>query len=723
MPSDGSSVTEYSPVRLEVRLLGAVDVILDGHRIGAFDSSLRLQRFLTLIALRREAQHRSRLAFELWPDSHERQARTNLRRLLHDFRRCLPDVDDFVAIDDEVVRWLPGGQSRVDVLQFRDAVGAGDLELASRLYTGELLPACYEDWVLDERERLRAEAHRVLAQLADEAAQRADHGAMIRHAQAIQHLEPTDEAAARIQMEAFLALGDKGAALRAYRRYAEVLERDLELLPGVAIEELYRQIQADASDREEAEARGHPPVTESPFVGRELELAQLAELWTITREGRAQLVLVSGEPGIGKSRLALEFGRRITAEGQAVASARAYESVGRLPWAPIVDLLRSDALRRQIDALDAVWRTELARLLPELSAAPSPPRHTSDDVAQRHRLFDAVSRAIVGDRPLLLIMDDLQWCGPETLELIGYLIRSRETAPVLIVGTVRSEEIPEDHPLVGLVASLERHKAVTSMPVNPLDQAATTALAARLGSADANHPELAARLWAETEGNPLFVIEVLQAGISLRGRDVALTPTIRAVLGARLNQLSDGARRLAELAAVVGRPFSVDLLAVAAGRDEAELVIELDELWGRGIIRDRGLSFDFSHDKLRDVSLEMLSPARRRLLHRAVAEAITYQFQSDLHAVNAELAVHYDQAGMIEPAIGAYRVAASRAVAMSALDGAIDMFQRALSLLDELPPSLERDGLELEIQIALGSPLVALEGYGSARSFTSRGVV
>src|SRR5919109_1194377 len=205
MPSDRSGVgRELVPARLAVRLLGAIEIILDGRRLRAFDS-LRLQRFLALIALRRGPQPRSRLAFELWPDSDERQARTNLRKLLHDFRQSLPDLGEFVEIDNEIVRWMPTGPSEVDVLRFRDAVAAGDLELAARLYSGDLLPACYDDWVLDERARLRAEAYSVFVRLTEEAAGRDDHEATIRRARRILDLEPTDEAAVRMQMEAHLA--------------------------------------------------------------------------------------------------------------------------------------------------------------------------------------------------------------------------------------------------------------------------------------------------------------------------------------------------------------------------------------------------------------------------------------------------------------------------------------------------------------------------------------
>ncbi len=714
MPTDASSAGGGPPARLEIRLLGAVEIILDGRRLRAFNS-LRLQRFLALIVLRRDPQHRSRLAFLLWPDSDERQARTNLRKLLHEFRHSLPDSDEFVEIDNETVQWIPSGPSEVDVLRFRDAMAAGDLELATGLYSGDLLPACYDGWILDERAKLRADAYRALVRLAEEAADRDDHKAAIRHAQRITDLEPTDETAVRIQMNAHLALGDRAAALRSYHRYAEVLERELEVAPGEEIGAMYQRLQAGALNRDDAQDRGLAPVSESPFVGRDLEGKQLLDAWNAVRERGAHLVLVTGEPGIGKTRLAKELGRRVRGEGHKVASARAYEAAGRLPWGPVVELLRSDALRSDVDTLEPVWRAELARLLPELFDASQPHAPSrSGDVAQRHRLFEAVNHAIVaGDRPRLLIIDDLQWCDAETIELIGFVVRSERMAPVLIVGTVRSEEVPEHHPLLKLIDALGHDHAVTTVPLDRLDEAATQTLAARLSGQETISPALAARIWSETEGNPLFVIEALRAGINADESRTVLTPTMRAVLRARLGQLTDGARQLAKVAAVIGRPFSVGLVASATGTDERELVDHLDELWRRRIIRDQGHTYDFSHDKLRAIALEMVSPARRRQLHRAVAEAIAVEFHSDIDAASPQLAAHYDQAGMVQAAIDAYRAAGARAVVVSALEEAVTMFRRALTLLADLPPSPNRDALELDIRIALGSPFVALEGYGS----------
>ncbi len=705
------------PTRLQVRLLGTVEVILDGQRLRAFDS-LRLQRFLALVSLQSAPQQRSRLAFELWPDSTEAQARTNLRKLLHEFRNSMPDAESFVEIGKATVRWLTGGPSDVDVLRFRDGLAAGDFELAARVYAGDLLPASYDDWVLEERAKLHTEALDALARLADEAAQREDFKGVMRHTQRTMELEPTDESAVLLHMQACLALDDKASALRSYHRYAEVLERDLGFAPGGEIEDLYQNLRTGSAGRDGHLREQLAPVTESSFIGREAEWQRLADLWRESQQGRAQLVLIAGEPGVGKSRLAAEFRRSVQRNGYPVACARAYEAAGRLPWGPVVDLLRSRELAKDLAGLDDAWRTELARLLPELAPqGQSTVAGEYTDPVQRHRLFDAVRQVIAGgERPRLFIIDDLQWCDAETIELIGFVIRSQSTTPVLFVGTVRPEEVVEDHALTVLTEALTRDRALTEMPLARLDQAATAALAARLRPDGPLDRELEARLWKETEGNPLFVIETLRAGINADSSMAIVTPTIRAVLAARLEQLPAEARQLADAAGVFGRPFSANVMAAMTGIDEAELVDYLDELWRRRIITEHGPDYDFSHDKLRAVALETISPVRRRRLHRAAAEAITAELQENADVASAQLAAHYDQAGMIEQAIDAYRVAGSRAVAVSALEEAVSMFQRALELLAEMPASSERDSLELDIRVSLGSPLVAREGYGADRS-------
>ena len=214
----------------------------------------------------------------------------------------------------------------------------------------------------------------------------------------------------------------------------------------------------------------------------------------------------------------------------------------------------------------------------------------------------------------------------------------------------------------------------------------------------------------------MFVIEAMRAGIGSNADGVLLTPTMRAVLRSRLDQLPDRARGLAEVAAVIGRPFTIDLLSVAAGVEESALVDDVDVLWRRRIFRDEGHTYDFSHDKLRAVTLELLSPARRRQLHREVAAAISATSGTDARFVGPRLAAHYDQGGLTAPAVEAYLRSGRRAVEVSAIADATSMFQRALVLLADIPPSDERDSLELEIRIALGAALVAVEGYGSSEA-------
>ncbi|MGI9622702.1 MAG: ATP-binding protein, partial [Acidimicrobiales bacterium] len=638
MPSDRSGVEDDGP-RLQVHLLGTVEVTLDGERLRDFDA-LRLQRFLALLLLRPELSHRSRIAFELWPDSDESQARTNLRKLIHDVRNSLPDHEVFVEITNEVVRWLPDGPSRADVIDFHTAAVSGDVQLAASHYSGDLLPACYDDWVLDERARARSSALSAFTRLAHEGVADCDFEKAVEYSRRALDLEPTDEEAVRTYMEANVNLDQRAAALQGYHRYTEILDRDLGVGPSPDLEALYRRLRQQSAGAAELEGGHERKIGESPFVGRLQELKLLHDTWDNLQGTGAHLVVVTGEPGIGKSRLAEEFGRRIRAEGHLVASAGAYEAAGRLPWGPIVDLLRSDALRSQVETLEQTWRTELARLLPELRdrVGKTTAGHAGE-LAQRRRMFDAVSRAIIADaRPRLLILDDLQWCDAETLELIGFLIRAADTEPVLVVGTLRAEEVLPDHPVNELTSALGRDGAATTVALAALDAETTASLAARLGEPEAKAPEYATRLWAETEGNPLFVVEAVRAGVPETGPGV-LTPTMRAVLRARLDQLNTRTRRVAEVAAVIGRPFTLQFVATATGVSEQQLVDEVDELWRRRIIRDQGHSYDFSHDKLRAVAVDMLSPARRRQIHRAIAETI--RAQADGATAAARLAAHY----------------------------------------------------------------------------------
>ncbi|MDN5913868.1 MAG: AAA family ATPase [Pseudonocardia sp.] len=696
--------------RLVIRLLGEVEVSLDGHPLPELATARGLRLLARLALATGGGVPRDRLAGDLWPSSAAAQARTNLRKLLHDVRHRLPDPDQFVEPGHRSVRWCAGPAGFVDALAFTDALARGDPAGAVRYYGGDLLPGCEDDWVLVERERLRRLAIGALAGLAADAADARRDGDVVTHARNLLRLDPLHEPGCRLLVEALARRGERGEALRTYHRMAETLSGELGVTPEAATVAVADRLMRPVSGRRPGAAEGS-----ATLFGRSEQWRAVHEAWLEARAGRSQMLLVTGEAGIGKTRLVEELARRVSADGDAVACGRAYEAAGGQPWGPVVDWLRSDAVRPALDRLDEVWRVELGRLLPELGARsrllPVTPPDT--EPARRHRLLDAVGKGLLaGARPLLLVVDDLQWCDQDTLDLCGHLVRCAPSAPVLVAGTARDDEVGEDHPVVLLRRYLAAARAVTTVVLGPLDREATAMMAAGVGGHDVD-AATAERLWIETEGNPLFVAEAVRAGIGAGDPVRALTPTVHALITARLDRLPAQVRRLAEVAATIGRAFTPTVLAGAAGRSPEDLAGDLDELWQRHILRERGAAWDFSHDRIREVALGSISPARRRTLHRSVAEAIESHHAEDLGPVSARLAAHYEAAGVEWRAVAAYERAAAHAYRVFALDDGIALSQRALRLLDDVPRGVARDETELRLRAALGVPLVARRGYGA----------
>jgi DNA-binding SARP family transcriptional activator len=693
-----------------VRLLGEVTVTLDGERLAGFDSP-RLQRLLAQLSLDEGGRGRARLSYELWTDSTESQARANLRKLLHDLRRALPDAERFVEMGYLSVRWRAGAPVSVDLVEVRAALARGDLAAAAHHYGGDLLPACYDDWVITERERLREQAVDVLLRLGKEASVSGDDESAATFARRALAVDSVCEPAYRLLMLAKARSGDRAEALRTYHRCVEVLDRELGVEPDDQTRAAYEALHAGSPSTAPAPAAVVSP--SSPLVGRAAEYEEALAAWEAAAQGRAHLLLVTGEAGIGKTRLVEELARTVGAQGFPVSRTRSYQAAGRPPWGPVIDWIRSEPLRPNLDRLEPVWLMEVARLLPELrTTRPDLPPPVPVREAARHHLFDALSRVLTaGDRPLLLIIDDLQWCDAETVEMIGFLLRAAPAAPLLVAGTARADEVDESHLLTRLRRGLAREGAVTEIELGRLDPAGTADLAAGL-TGRSLEPTAADRLWRETEGHPLFVVEAARTGLP-PGAHTSLSPTVHAVISSRLSHLSPAARDLVEVAATVGRSFTVQVLAAAQGAEADDLADALDELWRRQIVRELGTGYDFSHDRIREVVHDLITPARRRRLHGAVANALAEIHRDELGVVGALLAGHYEQAGLLREAVVAYAGAGHRSVEVFALDDAIGAFRQALVLLERLPADPWRDERELELRIAMAVPLIAREGYGS----------
>ena len=708
---------------LHIRLLGGLSLMHGEQAVTAVHSP-RLHSLLGYLLLHRDTpQLRQHLAFTFWPDSSEAQARNNLRQILHELRHALPDAERFLIADTRTAGWRRDASFDLDVAAFESAVteasaSGGEaqeraaLERAVALYRGELLPGCYDAWVEGDRERLRRLHRRALARLAELLEAAREYPAAIGHLERLLLDEPTDEEACRQLMRVLALAGDRPGALRAYRDHAAALRRELGVEPCAELRQAHAALLRD-SERASAPAVSAQEAA-PPLIGRHREWQAILDAFRAVGNGPPGFALITGVPGIGKSRLAEELLAWARRQGVTVASTRSYATEGELSLAPVTDWLRTAPLREGLLRLDPTWLSELSRVLPELRAErpdlPVPDPMT--EYGQRQRFFEALARSVLAaPQPLVLLVDDLQWCDRESIEWLHYLLRFDPRARMLVVGTARDEEIPGQHPLRGLLLHLRAGRIpVTVMALEALDAAESASLAGHVARRELD--DLAAlRLFRETEGNPLFVVEMARAGLGastpvVQERtepvQVALPPKVQAVIESRLAQLSQPARELARLAAAIGRGFGLELLDASGQIPVDAAVRALDELWQRRIVREIGANrYDFTHDKLREVTYAEIGPAQRRFLHQRIAEALERLHADALDPVSGSIAAHHERAGLDVRAIELYQRAAAVAQRTYANEDAIDLFRRALALLVRQPANLARDTRELRIQLAL----------------------
>lgn len=731
--------------RLEFSLLGGF-TLRSGDRSVATLHASRLQSLLAYLALHADRFHtRQHLAFVFWPDTSESQARNNLRQLLHQLRRALPEIERFIAIDARGVGWRQNALVSLDVFDFELALGRAEeaeratdlaacrsaLEQALNIYKGDLFPGCYDDWIAPERERLRNRWLLALTSLVRLLEARHEVDAAIGYAQHLARHDPLDEDAARTLMRLFAEKGDRARALRVYHECSSTLSRELGVSPGPATREIYERLLRMDPHQSENGVPPPTPATARSLIGRQREWALLQGEWRLASGESPRVVLISGEAGIGKSRLAEDFVAWARSQGGATASTRAYAAEGQLSLAPVTDLLRSDNVRPNLERLGPVWLTEVTRLLPELTAAyptlgrPEP----ISESGQRQRFFESLARAVLAaPAPLLLVIDDLQWCDQETIEWLHFLLRFDPRARLLLIGTVRADEIAPRHPLNTLLRHLRSVVDVLELVLQPLDAAETARLASQVVGRELD-AEAALRLFRETEGNPLYVLEMVRAEVersALQSSPIdwiterpsvespALPPRVHDVIAGRLAQISEPAREILGLAAAIGREFRLDVLVQAARRDEDSAVRALDELWHKRIVREQGANaYDFTHDKLREVAYDQIGAPHRWRIHREIARALEMLHADDLDVVSGEIAAHYERTGMAEQAISYYQRAAAVAQRVYAYENAIGLLSRARALLDRLPFGSTRDRHEVKLQLALAPLFRVTKGWAA----------
>ena len=591
---------------------------------------------------------------------------------------------------------------------------------------------------------------RALECLAEAGLRRGGHelGAAEQAARAAIDSAPFRESAHRLLMEVQEAAGNHAEGLRAFDDLRRLLREELGTTPGPAVMAVYERLLrveapapppvpyvAQVPDRI-TPVRWPPPlaaaVDRHAFVGREADLAFLRDCWRESAEGTRRLVLLAGDAGIGKTRLAAELARAAHDDGAAVLYGRCDEAAVA-PYQPVVEMLRGwsggaslDPLRERLGARAA----ELGLLLGEFGApAPEQPaaaslRHETDPA--RMRLFDAVV-ALLGEvgagTPLVAVLDDLQWADRPTLQLLRHLVRSPAPRRVLFVGTYRETEVGEAHPLRELAVDLRREGTLKRVDLDGLDAAEVAALVGALGGVIASEGFLEA-LTGETEGNPFFIEEVVRHLHETAGEllevlalsEAGVPEGVREVTSRRLRRLSDPARRALVVASVIGRDFDFDVLeAVAANRGD-DLVAALEEGIEARVVRDvegRIGRYQFTHALIRATLYDQVSALRRARLHGRVGEAIVALRGPQLDPWLGGLAYHFAQAAPVEDpgrAVEFALAAGRRADRMLAWEEAAEHYRTALRVREPAPGGGdERERCDLLLALAASEDRAGLE--------------
>jgi predicted ATPase/DNA-binding SARP family transcriptional activator len=757
---------------LRLAVFGPPEVFHDERRLSF--ALHKAEALLLYLAVEGGMHSRSQLAALLWPDSESSTARNALRNALTLLRRLLVDAPvaghSHLLLEPELLGLDPQAplERDLDVVQraWKAAQGFAavpseeqreamitTVQHALSLVRGPFLDGFWlrEETAFDEWHEQQQQQWQVRVQLLlDRLSSWQEEGFELEPAKATLMrwltLDPLSEEASRRLMRIYLVQGDLTAAGRVYATLRARLAEELRIKPSAETIALAERLRAVKSRRDAAKVHPSPKVKSrtpgelvAPLVGRAAPFRQLVGIYQLAQQGQPQAVLLVGEAGIGKTRLASEFVAWAAAQGAKVLCGYALELGGRLPYQPLVEALRTclEAENAPEDLLEDLWLAELSRLLPEMRVRyPDLPTPTQDEVSGQLRLFEAVARlveALAQRAPVVLLLEDLHWLDGASLDLLRYLGHAWNVqgGQVLLLGTVHSDGLELNPELAAELLDLGRDLPLTQLPLQPLGQAETSELIEALAGENYHSPawsstsgELKAALvalgnflFAQTDGQPLYLLETLKllrerqwllprltdegafrlvpaeelvAALARKeSRRELLPPSVRAMMQMRLAKVSPPARQLMMASAVLGHRASAKQLWQVAELPVTEGVVALEEAVKSGILREeeagtgRPASYRFSHDLVRDVVYTEVGAAHRLILHhRALALLETEG------ARVAELAYHALSAGEAESAYHYSVEAGEEALAVFAVEEATIYYEQARALL-KAEPSLQ----------------------------------
>ncbi len=638
---------------LLVRLCGGLSLERDGVPL-ELPRSRRGRALLAWLALHPGMHARGMMAAQFWPEVLDSSARSSLRVALSELRAALGDDAGCLLATREAVG-LDG--ARVDVREFSAHLAAGDPKSAVAACPGELLRGMDEDWVHAARAEHHAQAVAALAELADAAEVAGDSAAALAWSRQAAALDPLGEQEHRKLMRRLAAGGDRSGALRVGEQLGQRLRGTLGIAPAASTRALIADLRATPQVTPVPLPAPVVRAAEGTFVGRQHELARLSVL--VSRPGR-RLVVISGEPGIGKTRLALRAAA--TAPGNVLLGRCVEEPLGA--FGPFAEALAQCDAAHGAAVIDALAGPNCAELTLLRDPGASQAGLAS---GARVRLFDAADTLLAGLAPVALVVDDLQWADRGTLLLLAALVRSPRDAALTILTTARQTT----GALATTLAGLAREGDIQRIALTGLTAPDIAALTQQITPQVS--PEAAATVRRLSGGNPFYAQELLRAGAT-----GAVPESVREALAARRAQLDEAANRLLVQAATFGERVALPPLLHATELDETHAEAALDDLAGANLLRAAAGGVEFPHALVREAVLADLNPVRRARLHRMAAAALKATAPSQVE----QIAVHLNTAGEPAQAVPFLEQAADRAMAMAAFEQAARYRADAVAALD-----------------------------------------
>ena len=693
---------------VRIALLGPIRIETEGGTVRLAAPPMTFPLLGYLVLHRAKTVSREALAFTLWSDYDEPEAKLNLRRHLYHLARLLPPAPDrapWLIVDAKTVRWNPDSGVAFDVAEFEESLRRGDRAAAASVYAGDLLEQHEAEWILPERERLRGlHVDNLLALISGARTDRRAQDAM-EYARALQRCDPWREDALRECVSLRYELGDGAGAIAELDSFAKRLREELDAEPmpeTVALREMIAREQQRRGAGAQAALRDRAlPWRTLPFVGRARELDVLQRAWERARAGSGASIFVSGEAGIGKSRLVGAVRAMATDQGGLVLQGTA--AINGTPYQPLLEALAPAAAAIAQSPLAPIWGAALAAILPELRAhrpdlPDLPPLPPERDQARLYEAFVRAVAALSTTRPLLIVIEDIHRSGPATLGVLEALAREAATHAYVLLATYRSEDVARGDPLRLMTEDLRRTRLTQRVALAPLSGEDVDDLFRLLAGVDVETDQVASLLYQRSDGNPFFLGELLRDGIErgvLRlddervvydaGSELRVSSGVREVMKARLQRISPESRTMLELAAVIGRSFTFEILREAAAVTDASAIRALLELADRQLVAENaeGNQYTFLHELLQSTAYELIPPEERRWHHLRVAEATEAAYAGALDAAAAPLAFHFERAREIPRAAFYHLRAAQNALRLNANQEALHHCDRALALASE----------------------------------------